>query len=291
MSHSASRRGMLAALSAGAAALFPRQARAETAGAETDVSARLGEGADGACILTPQAVEGPFYRDPRLVRSDITEGRPGVPLRVRLRVIEAGSCAPIAGARVDIWHCDAQGFYSGYPGQGDANTVDTSGQTFLRGTQETDAAGWARFETIYPGWYPGRATHIHMKVFLDARTLLTGQLYFPDALNEFLYTHIPAYGGRAIERAVINANDGIAREQDPEHRAFCAVKEERDRYVASLVIGVDRSAGQTRGAMPGGRPDRAPPPGAGMGPPPGPPGPAGIADRLGALVPGLKRQP
>lgn len=284
MPQSASRRGMLAAVSAGVAALFPRQAIAET-----EVSATPGEGAEGACILTPQAVEGPFYNDPRLVRSDITEGRPGVPLRVRLRVIEAGSCAPIEGARVDIWHCDAQGLYSGYPGQGDVNTVDTSGQTFLRGTQKTDAAGWARFETIYPGWYPGRATHIHMKVFLDARTLLTGQLYFPDALNEFLYTQIPAYGGRAIERAVINANDGIAREQDPDHRAFCAVKEERDRYVASLVIGVDRSAGAVRGAMPGIRPDRPPPPGFGMGPPPGSPDRAGIADRLGALVPGLNR--
>ena len=292
MPHSASRRGILAALSAGAASLFPRQGQAETA---TPVADPV-EGMEGACILTPQAIEGPFYRDPRLVRADITEGRPGVPLRMQLRVVEAGSCAPVSGARVDIWHCDAQGLYSGYPGQGDSRAVDTTGQTFLRGTQETGAGGWARFETIYPGWYTGRATHTHVKVFLDERTVLTGQIYFPDALSEFLYTQVPAYGGRKAERFVVNANDGIAQEEDPERRAFCAVKEERDRYVASLVIGVDRSAASKDMAgttTPGGRPERPPPPppGARMGPPPGRFDPEAIKDRLSALVPGLKRRP
>ncbi|MGE7157141.1 hypothetical protein ACQKJ1_25815 [Methylorubrum rhodesianum] len=82
-------------------------------------------------------------------------------MRLRLRVIEAGPCTPVAGARVDVWHSDARGLYSGYPGQGDDRAVDTSGQTFLRGTQMTDEGGWVSFETIYPGWYAGRATHIH----------------------------------------------------------------------------------------------------------------------------------
>ncbi|SFM72163.1 Dioxygenase [Methylobacterium pseudosasicola] len=103
------------------------------------------------CVLTPQSIEGPFYVDPKLVRIDITEGRDGIPLRLRLRVIHAGPCTPVADARIDIWHCDARGLYSGYPGQGDDRSIDTSGQTFLRGTQTTDSEGCATFDTIYPG--------------------------------------------------------------------------------------------------------------------------------------------
>ncbi|MDP4025478.1 intradiol ring-cleavage dioxygenase [Methylobacterium sp. NEAU 140] len=267
----ASRRGLLAALGASAAGLMPARAASPAAPAAPDA-----EG-EGTCWLTPQAVEGPFYRDPKLVRSDIREGRPGVPLRLALRVIEAGRCAPVAGARVDVWHCDAQGLYSGYPGQGETG-ADTTGQTFLRGSQTTDAAGRAGFDTIYPGWYPGRATHVHVKVFLDARTMLTGQIYFPDALSEFLYARVPAYGGRAVERTIINANDGLAAD-DPDRRGFCAVSEERDRYRAALVLGVDRAAdgdGGPPGPGPGGPPRR---PRARMSP----------QERIAALVPGLRR--
>lgn len=273
------RRGFLGFVSASAAGLLPSRTNAAPAAAS-----------DGpACILTPQAEEGPFYADPKLVRSDITEGRPGVPLTLRLRVIEAGPCTAIKGARIDIWHCDAKGLYSAYPGQSDAHDVDETDKTFLRGTQTTDEAGWVTFNTIYPGWYDGRTTHIHFKVFLAERTVLTGQTFLPDALNEFIYTNVPDYGGRARQRMVINANDHVIERSDPEHRAFCAVKEERERYVASLTLGVDRRAETTVGRA--GPPP--PPPGMRGGPPPGPP-PEGmfgqpIKDRLAALVPGLKR--
>ncbi|MDA9399380.1 intradiol ring-cleavage dioxygenase [Bradyrhizobium sp. CCBAU 45389] len=274
------RRSFLGFVSASAAGLLP--GRAEAAPAATD--------SEPACILTPQAEEGPFYSDPKLVRSDIAEGKPGVPLTLRLRVIEAGPCTAIRGARVDIWHCDAKGLYSAFPGQSDAHNIDATGKTFLRGTQIADEAGWVTFNTIYPGWYDGRTTHIHFKVFLDDRTVLTGQTFLPDALNEFIYTNVPDYVGRARQRMVINANDQVIERSDPQHRAFCAVKEERDRYVASLTLGVDRRAEATIGRA-------GPPPGLGGGPPPGPP-PAGmggamfgrpIKDRLAALVPGLKR--
>lgn len=269
------RRGFLGFVSASAAGLLP--GRADAAPAVAD--------GEPACILTPQAEEGPFYSDPKLVRSEIGEGRPGVPLTLRLRVIEAGPCTAIKGARVDIWHCDAKGLYSAFPGQSDAHNVDATGKTFLRGTQMTDEAGWVMFDTIYPGWYDGRTTHIHFKVFLDERTVLTGQTFLPDALNEFIYTNVPGYGDRARQRMVINANDHVIERSDPDHRAFCAVKEERDRYVAMLTLGVDRRAEATVGHA-------GPPPGLRGGPPPGPP-PAGmfgrpIKDRLAALVPGLK---
>ena len=242
---------------------------------------------ESACILTPQAEEGPFYADPKLVRQEITEGKPGVPLTLRLRVIEAGPCTAITGARIDIWHCDAQGLYSAFPGQSDRHNVDTSGKTFLRGTQTTDDTGWVTFNTIYPGWYDGRTAHIHFKVFLDDRTVLSGQTYFPDALNEFIYTNVPDYGNRVRQRSIINANDGVIAHSDPEHRAFCAVKEERDRYVATLTLGVDRRADATVG-----RAGPPPPPGTPPGPPPagmgGPMFGRPIKDRLAALVPGLK---
>ncbi|MBR0716333.1 intradiol ring-cleavage dioxygenase [Bradyrhizobium liaoningense] len=263
------RRGFLGFVSASAAGLLGTRAQAAPAPA----------GDEAACILTPQAEEGPFYVDPKLVRQDITEGRPGAPLTLRLRVIEAGPCTAIKGARIDIWHCDAKGLYSAFPGQSDRHNIDMTGKNFLRGTQVTDESGWAGFNTIYPGWYDGRTAHVHFKVILDDKSVLTGQTYFPDALNEFIYTNVPDYGDRARQRSILNANDGVIARSDPEHRAFCAVKEERDCYVATLTIGVDRRADATVGRA---------------GPPPGPP-PAGgprfgrvIKDRLAALVPGLK---
>ena len=80
--------------------------------------------------------------------------------------MEAGSCAPIAGAMVDIWHTDGYGRYSGFRGQG-SDGADTTGETFLRGTQVTDGDGLVEFETIYPGWYPGRTAHIHFKAYTE----------------------------------------------------------------------------------------------------------------------------
>jgi protocatechuate 3,4-dioxygenase beta subunit len=275
------RRGFLTLASASAAGLL-QSGRAKAATESTAASA------DDACILTPQSEEGPYYLDPKLVRADIAEGRPGVPLALRLRVIEAGSCTPIAGARVDIWHCDARGIYSAFPGQGDSHNIDHTGKTFLRGTQMVDGNGWGTFKTIYPGWYAGRATHIHFKVFLDERTVLTGQTFFPEALNEYIYGNVPDYTKRPQQRLVINANDRVAMESDPEHKAYCAVKEERERYVAMLTLAVDRNARVSADGLP------PPPP----GPPPAgareggrPPKAQWIKDRLAAVVPGLKRSP
>ncbi len=225
-----SRRAAFAALSVPAASALIRVADAAPF-ADADV-----------CFLTPQSIEGPYYLDPRLVRAQIAEGRAGVPLRVDLRVVDGAACKPSERARIDIWHADVQGIYSGYEGQGDKQDLSTVGQKFLRGTQFTDGKGAVSFATIYPGWYEGRATHIHFKVLLDDRNVLTGQMYFPDAMNEFIYANIPAYLGRLKPRAVVNANDQFANFHDPNRLSFCAVKEERDCYVASLVLGVDRFA-------------------------------------------------
>jgi protocatechuate 3,4-dioxygenase beta subunit len=166
------------------------------------------------CVVRPQQTEGPFYVDERLERSDIRsdprsgEIRPGVPLAVAFAVsaIRGGGCAPLAGAVVDVWHCDALGAYSDVGGA-------TAGQKFLRGHQLTDAAGTAKFTTIYPGAYPGRAVHIHFKVRTGASSArgheFTSQLYFDDALTDQVHALEP-YARRG-QRRLRNDGDGLFR--------------------------------------------------------------------------------
>jgi protocatechuate 3,4-dioxygenase beta subunit len=145
-----------------------------------------------SCQFSPSVPEGPFYFDAKLVRQDIAEGRPGIPLEYRLSVVDAG-CRPVANARVDIWQCDNDGVYSGYAGQ--ATGASTVGMTFLRGVQTTDAQGLARFTAIYPGWYPRRLTHLHVKIYLSSQAVVTTNLFFPDAVNAEVYTS-PHYKAR-----------------------------------------------------------------------------------------------
>jgi protocatechuate 3,4-dioxygenase beta subunit len=192
--------------------------------------------AANVCMLTPQATEGPYYIDPRLVRADITEGRPGVRLDMALQVV-SGDCVPIEGARVDLWHCDAQGNYSGFARQGSDGVTDTGGETFLRGTLLTDAGGVALFHTIYPGWYRGRTAHLHYKVFLDSRSVLTSQVFLPDTLSDSIYERAAAYAGRPAEGRVRNGGDSIAMRAGA--GAFAAVKAVDGGFDASLVVGVD----------------------------------------------------
>lgn len=204
----------------------------------------LAQGATGApaCVLTPQSSEGPFYFDPKLERSDITEGRPGLPLRLRLQVVEAANCAPISGARVDVWHSDALGIYSGYDRP---TAARASRETFLRGTQLTDGRGQTAFSTIYPGWYPGRTPHIHLKVFLADRSVLIGQMYFPDEVSDRIYRTVAAYQGRSGRRDTTNASDGLLR-RSGDQGSFAQIKQDGDVYVASMVVGVDRSGRRVR---------------------------------------------
>lgn len=161
------------------------------------------------CALTPEQEEGPYYRDLDLVRADIAEGRPGMPLRLAIRVVDS-ACAAVAGARVDVWHCDALGAYSW---ESDVpRTVDGAhlkAGTFLRGTQPTDEGGSCTFETIYPGWYHGRSVHIHFKVH-DGVGTTTGQLYFPEGLTESVHRLEPY--SRRTSRDTLNETDVIYSE-------------------------------------------------------------------------------
>ena len=225
------RRTVLKALSLAPLAVLPSglAARAETAGLiTTDV-----------CLLQKEVTEGPFYIDPHLLRFDITEGKPGLPLQLRLQVVTA-DCAPVVGARVDVWHCDATGVYSGVRNIGAGG--DTTGQSFLRGTQMTDAAGVASFQTVFPGWYRGRTTHIHYKVFLDQRSVLTSQIFFDEAVIAEIYAEHSAYARRDT-RDVMNVDDGIAA--DAGTGAYARVRMTAPDGVAeaALVVGVSPEAG------------------------------------------------
>lgn len=154
-----------------------------------------------SCILTPEQTEGPYYIDDEPFRKNVTEGRPGTPLVLVLRVVNASTCAPIPNAVVEIWHADANGNYSGFNGQ--------SNSTFMRGQQVTGTGGRARFRTVYPGWYTGRTTHIHVKVHAGGSTVHTGQLYFDDTITDQVYAAQP-YAARGT-RDTDNASDGIYR--------------------------------------------------------------------------------
>jgi protocatechuate 3,4-dioxygenase beta subunit len=184
-----------------------------------------------ACVLTPEMTEGPYYVEGDKVRRNITEGKPGVPLLLRLTVLDVSTCKAIKGAAVDIWHCDAGGVYSGTSVQ---NTEDVR---FLRGIQKTDRTGLARFRTIYPGWYSGRAVHIHLKVYLGGRTVHTGQLFFPDTLTDAVYTRSP-YNQRS-SRDVRNATDSIFRNGGK--RSMLRLTKSGTAYVGRITMGVTRS--------------------------------------------------
>jgi protocatechuate 3,4-dioxygenase beta subunit len=160
----------------------------------------------GTCLLTPasvtlhgtpQQIEGPYFVDgmPNRsdIRSDTSKGlvQQGIPLRLVIHVYDAdnGSCVPLRGAKVDIWHANSQGIYSGVKDMG------TTEENFLRGYQVTDNNGTVHFTTIYPGWYEGRAIHIHDKVrtFNGWEKTLewTAQLYFNNSINEQVHEQIP----------------------------------------------------------------------------------------------------
>jgi hypothetical protein len=179
------------------------------------------------CVLTPELTQGPFYIPNEKLRRNITDGHPGTTLILQLAVVDASTCKPIKGAAVDIWHADASGVYSGVAG----NTG-----TFLRGVQKTDHTGLAVFDTIYPGWYRGRAVHIHVKVHLGGNVVHTGQLFLPDALSDQVYEAAP-YKTRGNPDTPDGA-DAIYRNGGS--RSLLHPVKSGSRFVGSMVMGVHR---------------------------------------------------
>ncbi|HMS89245.1 MAG TPA: hypothetical protein PKE56_12410 [Acidimicrobiales bacterium] len=214
----------------------------------------------GTCRVTPEEMEGPYWFDVDSVRRDIREDREGTPLRLGLRVQDA-ACAPISDAVVEIWHCDALGSYSGFEsasasanapqnlrgaagagtqagpggtgggGAGGGGAARTDDETYLRGAQVTDANGVVEFLTVYPGWYTGRAVHVHLKVHLGGTTALTSQLYFPDDVNDRAHAMAP-YAAHTGSRTT-NDVDLIFHADNQS-----AVAETTEGWAAALTIGL-----------------------------------------------------
>ena len=229
------RREILALIGAGGAALFTGQRGASAAQADPTA----------ACVARPRQIEGPYFVDAGLNRSDI-RGDPssglvktGTPLRLTFRVSHSNGsgCLPLSGAQVDVWHCDADGLYS------DTNDFQTwtLGQRFLRGYQMTDRKGIAAFTTIFPGWYPNRAVHIHFKIRTDAgskpRKEFTSQIYFDDDLTDTIHSQA-VYTGRG-QRKTRNNRDLIFLIRGT--RLLLPLREERKGYAGTFDITLDLS--------------------------------------------------
>jgi hypothetical protein len=180
------------------------------------------------CVLSPELTEGPYYVPNERLRRDITEGKAGVALLLELKVLNASTCRTIRNAAVDIWHCDALGVYSGA-------VANNPGTNFLRGVQRTNAKGVATFRTIYPGWYPGRAVHIHVKVHVGGDVVHTGQLFFPATVSNAVYRRSP-YRSHGTQADTPNVTDAIFRNGGS--KGMLKLRKSGASYVGSISMGV-----------------------------------------------------
>lgn len=229
-------------------------------GLNTTAEAAVSPGDLPTCVVSPEQTVGPYYADVQLnradIRTDTTSGevKDGLPLALTLRIsqIDASSCTPLEGAMVEIWHCDALGVYSAFEQEGTAN------QNFLRGYQETDENGEAKFTTIYPGWYRGRAIHIHFKVHTtgsDGQDYeFTSQMYFDDAISDQVLAQAP-YTAKSGQRDTTNATDGIYGNGGDQLTLALAPND--DGYTGTLHVGLNLSdagvgAADSMGRGPGG---------------------------------------
>lgn len=216
-----------------------------------------GDGANPAlpaCVVRPEQTEGPFFVDAQLDRSDIRSDpstgavSEGAPLTLRFNVsqISAGACTVLAGALVDVWQCDASGVYWGV--DDDEAPAGARERKFLRGFQRTDEKGVAQFTTVFPGWYRGRAVHVHFKVRTEASGQpyeFTSQLYFDEALIDRVHARAP-YAARG-RRQTTNANDRTFRNGG--ESLMAQVSEAGAGYAATFDLGLDLTDAEV------GRPD------------------------------------
>jgi protocatechuate 3,4-dioxygenase beta subunit len=247
-----SRREVLALLGGSGAALLAACApgtlasplpttAAQTSAAATSAAATTAAAAASAvttlpsCIVRPALTEGPYFVDEKLDRTDIRSDpgtgamRPGAVLTLNFLVsrVSGSACTALSGAMVDVWHCDALGVYS---------DVDSArGQKFLRGFQNTDASGSAKFTTVYPGWYQGRAVHIHFKIRPTSSSEFTSQLFFDDALSTQVFAQAP-YSQKGTQGITRNASDGIYQQSGG--KLLLNVTKSGDAYAATFDIGL-----------------------------------------------------
>lgn len=224
-----------------------------------------------ACVLTTEQEEGPYYIDYKMVRRDITESKQGVPLQLQVMLVHANRCTPLPSAVVDIWHCDAQGIYSGFtandphgrggppPGRPPGGfgpppngafgppprSRVTDGTRFLRGLQATNDKGLVEFATIYPGWYQGRTIHIHMKVHTADHVAHTGQLFFPEEITERIAKLQPYAKHQDVHRTTQEEDGVFESEHGPSGMLTLNridPKSDLGGFLATITLAVDPDA-------------------------------------------------
>lgn len=196
-------------------------------------------GGDGACVLIPEETEGPYpldlSSDETFFRSQINEDKVGVPLTIELTLLDVpAGCTPVSGARVDVWHCDAEGVYSGYSQPG----ADTTGETFCRGIQVTDDSGVVAFQTVYPGWYTGRITHVHFEVFLENGLAATSQIAFPAEVTDTVYAVDP-YAAKGPNTSVTSFAADNVFSDGTQYQLATLSGDPASGYTATLVVGIE----------------------------------------------------
>jgi protocatechuate 3,4-dioxygenase beta subunit len=229
-----------------------------------------------SCVVRPALTEGPYFVDGQLNRMDIRidpsddSVKTGLPLHIIFKVFDVSenTCNPIEGAQVDVWHCDIEGQYSGVQDQG----FDTLGEMWLRGYQLTDELGVAEFLTIFPGWYSGRAVHIHFKIRTDPTNdsgyEFTSQFFFDEAMIAKIYSEVAEYDGVGTPD-VPNEDDNIFQGSEGLLTLELEEVEGEEGYTATFTIGLDLSqpapteSGSGGGPGGGGQPPRGTPPGGG----------------------------
>ncbi|WP_225181876.1 intradiol ring-cleavage dioxygenase [Pectobacterium aroidearum] len=215
------------------------------------------------CPLTTEQIVGPYFVDYKILRRDINESQPGIPLLLKIKVIDGVSCEPVDNILVDIWHCNARGKYSGWsfisPDKeattdevGTVNRTDST--SFFRGIQPTDQNGVVRFTTIFPGFYAGRATHIHVAIRRPSKNPLekehfafVGQLYFPEDLCRVVYNNEP-YSPRDITR-VTNTEDEYFTKMNGAQSLLTVNKinegDFNDGFTGEIILSIDKNATST----------------------------------------------
>ncbi|MBB6110405.1 Protocatechuate 3,4-dioxygenase beta subunit [Mucilaginibacter lappiensis] len=203
------------AVAAAAGPLLIEACKKDSTSTQTDSTTTTTTSTNGTtCTTTPTETEGPYpyvggeITNP-LNRADVTGGQTGVPLAVNFLVVNVNdNCNVVTGARVDIWHCNKDGYYSGYANQpGLLGSKSYVGETWLRGYLLTDSSGLAKFTTIYPGWYGGRATHIHMEVFVNSVLKKVSQLTFSETISDAV--HVSTLYATHGVNPIRNANDSV----------------------------------------------------------------------------------
>ncbi len=236
MNRTFSRREALGLLGAASAALAAACGSSPTnpSSTTTSRSSTGGTTAASSCVVSPEETAGPYPDRTGMIgnsafyRQDITEGKSGLPLTLALTIVNVNSgCTPVTNATVEMWQCDATGNYSEYG--------TSAGQTFLSGLQTTDSSGRVTFKTIYPGWYMGRATHIHLEVFVNGAAVKTTQIAFPEDVSSSVY-RTGVYAAHGQNSTTNSGDNGFSDGTDHELAALSG--DTSSGYTATLAVGI-----------------------------------------------------